>query len=75
MHKAWAKQVKRVLHWLLKIFFAASIGFEVPVGGTAETELTKCATSVSHYYRAQGTNISSAFSAIAANVKHLRLTQ
>lgn len=52
-----------------------SIGFEVPVGGTAETELTKCATSVSHYYRAQGTNISSAFSAIAANVKHLRLTQ
>ena len=31
MHKAWAKQVKRVLHWLLKIFFAASIGFEVPV--------------------------------------------
>ena len=31
VHKAWAKQVKRVLHWLLKIFFAASIGFEVPV--------------------------------------------
>ena len=23
--------MKRVLHWLLKIFFAASIGFEVPV--------------------------------------------
>ena len=27
----WSKQVKRVLHWLLKIFFAASIGFVVPV--------------------------------------------
>ena len=52
-----------------------SIGFEVPVGGTAERELIKCATSQSHYYRASGTNISSAFSAIAANVKHLRLTQ
>jgi Flp pilus assembly protein TadG len=52
-----------------------SIGFEVPVGGTAERELTKCATSTSHYYRAQGTSISSAFSSIAANVKQLRLTQ
>ncbi len=52
-----------------------SIGFEVPEEGPAERELTRCATSPSHYYRAQGTNISSAFSAIAANVKQLRLTQ
>lgn len=52
-----------------------SIGFEVPTGGTAERELMKCASSQSHYYRASGTNISSAFSSIAANVKHLRLTQ
>ena len=28
---AGTAQVKRVLHWLLKIFFAASIGFVVPV--------------------------------------------
>jgi tagatose-1,6-bisphosphate aldolase non-catalytic subunit AgaZ/GatZ len=52
-----------------------TIGFEVPVDGTAENELIKCATSESHYYRANGESISSAFSSIAANVKHLRLTQ
>jgi Flp pilus assembly protein TadG len=52
-----------------------TIGFEVPRNGTAERELIKCATSPSHYYRASGTDISSAFSSIAANVKHLRLTQ
>lgn len=27
----WEIQVKRVLHWTVKIFFAATIGFEVPV--------------------------------------------
>lgn len=52
-----------------------SIGFEVPKGGTADRELAKCATSGSHYYRSEGEEISSAFSSIAANVKHLRLTQ
>lgn len=52
-----------------------TIGFEVPVNGTAEKELVKCATSAAHYYRANGQNISSAFSSIASNVKHLRLTQ
>jgi hypothetical protein len=52
-----------------------TIGFEVSRNGTAERELIKCATSPSHYYRASGADISSAFSSIAANVKHLRLTQ
>jgi hypothetical protein len=52
-----------------------SIGFEVPTGGTAERELSRCASSDGHYYRASGTSISSAFSSIAANVKTLRLTQ
>ena len=52
-----------------------SIGFEVPEGGTAETELRKCASSPAHYYRAEGANINNAFSAIAGNVKQLRLTQ
>ncbi|MDT8327951.1 MAG: pilus assembly protein TadG-related protein [Roseovarius sp.] len=52
-----------------------TIGFEVPVGGTAERELVKCASSKSHYYRATGSSISSAFSSIAANVKNLRLIQ
>ena len=52
-----------------------TIGFEVPVGGTAERQLSACASSPAHYFRATGTNISAAFSAIAANVKQLRLTQ
>ncbi|KAL1495156.1 hypothetical protein AB1Y20_017021 [Prymnesium parvum] len=30
-HRAWGKQVKRVLQWLLRIFFAATIGFEIPI--------------------------------------------
>jgi len=52
-----------------------TIGFEVPKGGTAERELKKCATSPSHYFPANGIDIKGAFSAIAANVKQLRLTQ
>jgi len=35
-HSAWQEQVKRVLQWLLKIFFAATIGFEVPVRSFAQ---------------------------------------
>ncbi|WP_324753707.1 TadE/TadG family type IV pilus assembly protein [Roseovarius sp. Pro17] len=52
-----------------------TIGFEVSKGGTAETELKKCATSEAHYYRAQGIDITDAFNSIASNVVNLRLTQ
>ncbi|MFD0858733.1 pilus assembly protein TadG-related protein [Roseovarius aquimarinus] len=52
-----------------------TIGFEVPAGGTAETQLKKCATSEAHYYKAKGINITDAFSSIASNVVNLRLTQ
>lgn len=52
-----------------------TIGFEIGVGSTAEVELKKCATSQAHYYRAEGINISDAFSSIASNVVNLRLTQ
>ncbi len=52
-----------------------SIGFEVPNGGRAEQVLSDCASSTSHYYRANTTDISSVFSSIAANVQNLRLTQ
>jgi hypothetical protein len=31
IHKVWLKQVKRVLFWLMKIFFSCSIGFEIPI--------------------------------------------
>jgi len=49
------------------------IGFEAPSGG--RDELRKCATSTSHYFDANGLEISSAFRAIANNMSQLRLTQ
>jgi len=30
VHETWARQVKRILHWLLRLFFACSVGFAVP---------------------------------------------
>ena len=32
VHHAWNNQIKRILNWMLKIFFACSIGFAIPVG-------------------------------------------
>ena len=29
-HHAWTNQVKRIMQWLLRIFFATTIGFQVP---------------------------------------------
>ena len=33
LHHLWGGQFKRVLQWLMRIFFAASIGFQVPIKG------------------------------------------
>lgn len=52
-----------------------TIGFEISSGGTAETTLQSCASSIAHYYSAEGVNINDAFSSIASNVVNLRLTQ
>ena len=52
-----------------------TIGFEITEGGTAEQELRSCATSHSHYYRAEGVSIADAFNSIASNIQSLRLTQ
>ena len=52
-----------------------TIGFQVPKGGTAETQLSTCAQSVANYFPADTTTISSVFSTIASNVQNLRLTQ
>ena len=41
VHAAWSRQVKRVLQWLLKVFFAASIAFEIPVKSFASLEVLK----------------------------------
>ncbi|QYX58556.1 hypothetical protein K1T73_07235 [Roseovarius sp. SCSIO 43702] len=52
-----------------------TIGFEISKGGTAEAGLKDCASSLAHYYRAEGVNINDAFSSIASNVVNLRLTE
>merc|ERR1719266_1838169 len=31
IHHAWHHQIKRVLQWLLRIFFSATIGFQIPI--------------------------------------------
>ena len=49
------------------------IAFEAPAGGQAQ--IAGCATSPSHYYNAQGLEISSAFRAIANQINALRLIQ
>jgi len=36
-HHMFVAQFKRVMQWLLRIFFAASIGFQVPIGKFANT--------------------------------------
>ena len=30
-HHVWVRQVKRIMYWLLTLFFGCTIGFEVPV--------------------------------------------
>jgi Flp pilus assembly protein TadG len=49
------------------------IAFEAPENG--QTQIRNCATSISHYYEANGLDIGSVFSAIAAQISQLRLTQ
>ncbi len=55
-----------------------TIAFEMGDKGTDAGKISDCSTDPvvgSHHYNATKVNIKSAFSAIAANVKHLRLTQ
>jgi len=39
LHHAFIKQFKRVMQWLMRIFFAASIGFQVPITKFGEVEV------------------------------------
>ncbi|MCC7321506.1 MAG: VWA domain-containing protein [Rubellimicrobium sp.] len=50
-----------------------TIAFEAPANG--QTELAQCASSPSHYFNAQGLQISTAFRAIAAQINRLRLVE
>lgn len=55
-----------------------TIAFEMGNQPTAAKEVAKCSTDPdegTHHYNATKVNIKSAFSSIASNVKHLRLTQ
>jgi Flp pilus assembly protein TadG len=49
-----------------------AIGFEAPTAGV--NLLKQCASTPANYYNAAGTNISTAFSAIASSINKLRLT-
>ncbi len=49
------------------------IAFEAPANG--QNQIRNCSTSISQYYEANGIDISTAFSGIAAQISQLRLTQ
>lgn len=50
-----------------------TVGFEAPSSG--RRVLKRCASSDSHYYDAEGLEISDAFTSIASSIRKLRLTQ
>jgi len=50
-----------------------TVAFEAPANG--QTALRGCASSASHYFNVAGTDISEAFSAIASDIRALKLTQ
>jgi hypothetical protein len=39
LHHLFVRQFKRVMQWLMRIFFAASIGFQVPIKDFADTTI------------------------------------
>jgi Kef-type K+ transport system membrane component KefB len=39
LHHAFVRQFKRILQWLMRIFFAASIGFQVPINSFLDGEV------------------------------------
>jgi hypothetical protein len=49
------------------------IAFEAPLNG--QTQISQCATSVNHYFEADGAEIGTAFDTIASNLTMLKLTQ
>ena len=50
-----------------------TVAFEAPSGG--QIALRDCASTPSHYFDVDGTDISNAFSAIASDIRALKLTQ
>ena len=52
-----------------------TIGFQIRPGSNQDRYLSQCPQSVSHYYLVEDTDISKAFSSIAASISGIRLTQ
>ena len=44
VHHVWVTQVKRILSWLLRIFFACTIGFEIPIKSFGDGQVLAYAT-------------------------------
>ena len=41
IHAVWSHQIKRLLQWLLRVFFACTIGFALPITEFADPEVIK----------------------------------
>lgn len=46
VQRVWVSQVKRILTWLLRIFFGCTIAFEIPVSSFANVEVVKHAAMI-----------------------------
>mmetsp|Transcript_19974 Transcript_19974/g.49041 ORF Transcript_19974/g.49041 Transcript_19974/m.49041 type:complete len:771 (-) Transcript_19974:602-2914(-) len=42
-HHAWITQVKRIMHWLIMVFFACTVGFEIPITELFKADVIKTA--------------------------------
>ncbi|TCO72868.1 TadE/TadG family type IV pilus assembly protein [Rhodovulum euryhalinum] len=52
-----------------------TIGFEVGKGSAAETVMRNCASTINHFFLADGMNLSDVFGAIASSINQLKLTE
>jgi len=53
-----------------------AVGFEINVGGEADTTMAQCATSTAHYYNAEdGNALRQAFRDIALKISTLRISE
>eukprot|EP01084_Bolivina_argentea_P179029 309382_1 len=42
IHSAWNNQIKRIMQWMLRIFFACTIGFAVPIKDFKGSQVLAC---------------------------------
>lgn len=51
-----------------------TIGFDISNGSAAQSDMTSCASSPSHFYDVDGLQLNTAFSSIVATIQKLKLT-